>query len=59
MMISAAFAGAGVAGAVADISTIPTVYGVAAALTLAALLVGGRQLSRIRLEFDQNATTVS
>ena len=59
MMIGAAFAGGAVAGAVADISTIPTVYGVAASLALAALLVGGRRLSRIRLEFDQNATTVS
>ncbi len=54
MMIGASFAGAAVAGAVADISTIPTVYGVAAALTLGALLVGGRRLSRIRLDFDQN-----
>ncbi len=56
MMIGAAFAGAAVAGIVTDISTVPTVYGVAAALTFGALLVGGRGLSRIRLEFDQNAS---
>ena len=56
MMVSAAFAGAAVAGIVADISTIPTIYGVAAALSFAALIVGGRRLSRIRLEFDRNAT---
>lgn len=57
MMIGAAFAGAAVAGIVADISTIPTVYGVAAALSLGALLVGGRRLSRIRLELNRHATT--
>ncbi len=59
MMIGAAFAGAAVAGIVADLSTTPTVYGVAAALSFGALLVGGRRLSRIRLEFDQHATTIS
>lgn len=59
MMIGAAFAGAAVAGIVADLSTTPTVYGVAAALSLGALLVGGRRLSQIRLEFDQHATTIS
>ena len=58
MMIGAAFAGAGVAGVVADIATIPTVYGVAAFVAFGALLVGGRRLSRIRLEFDQSATAV-
>ena len=56
MMIGAAFAGAAVAGEVADISTIPTVYSVAAALAFATLLVGGRRLSQIRLEFDPNAS---
>ena len=59
MMIGAAFSGAAVAGIVADLSTTPTVYGVAAALSFGALLVGGRRLSRIRLEFDQDATTIS
>ncbi len=59
MLIGAAFTGAAVAGIVTDISTIPTVFGVAAALTLAALLVGGRRLGRIRLEFDQNTAPVS
>ena len=55
MFIGAAFAGAAVAGLVADLATIPTVYGVAAVLAGSALLLGGRRLWQIRLEFHPSA----
>lgn len=50
MFIGAAFAGAVVSGEIADLLSVPSVFGVAGAMLVAALVLGGFRLSQVRLE---------
>jgi MFS family permease len=50
MAIGAAFAGAAVAGIIADLSSIPSVYGIAAAILVASLVLAGPRLRNVKLE---------
>ncbi len=55
MAIGAAFAGAAVSGLIADLSTIPTVYGVAAGVLVVSLMVAGPRLRTVTLELARPA----
>ena len=58
MAIGAAFAGAAVAGLIADLTTIPTVYGIAAGILAVSLLLAGPRLRKVRLELVNSRTGV-
>jgi MFS family permease len=55
MAIGAAFAGAAVAGILAELSSIPSVYGIAAAILVAALVLAGPRLRTLKLELARSS----
>ena len=57
MLVGSAAGGAAVSGLIADRTSVPTVFGVGGGLIVTALLVGGRRLSKVRLDFDTTMTT--
>lgn len=59
MFIGAAFAGAAIAGFIADLTSVASVYGVASFLVAATLVLGGIRLSKVRLELAERAEPTS